>query len=84
MERLGIMDKIQDALKCVLCHEIIESPVFLPCSCNICEKHVSNKTKNVIRCEKCGVEHRIPSNGFHANKSLQVIIEAETRFGKRS
>ena len=64
-------------MKCALCHELLESPVLLPCSCNICNKHVKNQTNNVIRCEKCGIDHQIPTNGFHANSALQVILEAE-------
>ena len=71
------MNRILNAIKCAICHEILESPVILPCSCNICYKHVKNQNKDFIQCEKCGVEHQIPTNGFHANKGLQVIIEAE-------
>ena len=71
------MDKIENVVKCALCYECLESPVLLPCSCNICNKHVKNQTNNVIRCDKCGVDHQIPTNGFHANNALQVIIEAE-------
>ena len=71
------MDRILNAIKCAICREILESPVILPCNDTICKKHVSNQTKDLIRCEKCGVEHQIPANGFHANNALQEIIEAE-------
>ena len=71
------MDRIQTVIKCVCCKEILESPVLLPCSCNICKKHVLNQTNGVIICEQCGIEHRIPTNSFHANKALQVIIETK-------
>ena len=71
------MDRILNAMKCAICNKIIESPLILPCSDNICKKHVSNQTNCVIRCEKCGVEHRIPINGFQENSALQAIIEAE-------
>ena len=71
------MESILNAIKCAICHEILESPVFLPCSCNICKKHVSDHSMDLIRCEICGVEHRIPTNGFHPNKSLQMIIKTE-------
>ena len=71
------MDQIVNVMKCALCHQLLESPVILPCSCNICKKHFINQNKDLIRCEKCGVEHQIPINGFHANNALQVIIEAE-------
>ena len=71
------MNRILNAIKCAICHEILESPVILACSCNICYKHVKNQNKDFIQCEKCGVEHQIPTNGFHSNIALQVIIEAE-------
>ena len=71
------MNSILNAIKCANCHEILKSPVILPCSCNICNKHVSNQDINVIRCDKCGVEHQIPTNGFQSNNALQVIIKAE-------
>ena len=70
------MDRILKAIKCTICHEIIESPVILPCSCTICKKHVSNQTNDVIRCENCGVEHQIPTNGFQPNNVLKNIIES--------
>jgi hypothetical protein len=71
------MNKIANVVKCSLCHELLESPVLLPCSCNICNKHVINQNKDLIRCEKCGVEHQIPTNSFHANNALQMLIKAE-------
>ena len=71
------MDRILNVIKCAICHDLLESPVLLPCSCNSCKKHVQNQNMELIRCEKCGVEHQIPINGFHANNALQVLIEAE-------
>ena len=71
------MNRILNAIKCAICNEILESTVILPCSCNICYKHVKNQTNGFIQCEKCQVEHQIRTNGFHANKALQVIIETE-------
>ena len=71
------MDRIRNAIKCVICHEILESPVILPCSDTICKKHVSNQRSDIIRCEKCGIEHKIPNNGFTALPFLEVIIKSE-------
>ena len=70
------MDRILKAIKCAICHEIIESAVILPCTDNICKKHVSDLTNDVIRCEKCGDEHQIPNNVFQPNILLQMIIES--------
>ena len=72
------MDIMLNIMKCTICHDIIESPVILPCNDNICKKHVLNQTNDVIQCENCGFEHQIPTNGFLANNVLKEIIEAET------
>ena len=69
------MDSILNAIKCAICKEIIESPVILPCRDNICKKHILNQTNDVILCEICGVEHKIPKNGFQTNNVLKDIIE---------
>ena len=69
------MDRILKLIKCSICYEILESPVILPCNHTICEKHASNQTKDVIKCEKCGDEHRIPANGFQPNLILRELIE---------
>ena len=71
------MDRIQNAIKCVICREIIESPVILPCTDIVCKKHVTNQTNDQIRCEKCGVEHQIPTNGFLSLPFLEEIIKSE-------
>ena len=72
------MNKILNAIKCAICREILESPVILPCYDTICKKHVINHINDVnIRCEQCGVEHQIPTNGFHPNNALKEIIDAE-------
>ena len=69
------MDRIQKLVKCAICHEILKSPVILPCNHTICEKHISNQSKDVIKCDKCGVEHRIPTNGFQQEIALRELIE---------
>ena len=70
------MDRIQKAIKCWNCLQVLDSPVLLPCFDSICRKHV-NQSENSIRCEKCGSEHNIPKDGFPTNKALAEIIEAE-------
>ena len=70
------MDKIRSAIKCAICREILKSPVILPCTDIVCKKHVSIQTKDVIRCEKCGVEHVIPANGFLSVPSIEEIIKS--------
>lgn len=40
-----LINRILNAIKCAICHEIIDSPVILPSTDTICKKHVSNKTR---------------------------------------
>ena len=70
------MDRILNAIKCMICRETLETPLLMPCDHNVCKKHVLNQTNGVIRCGKCGVEHPIPTNGFILNKALKEIIES--------
>ena len=74
------MNRIQNAIKCAHCHEILQSPVIIPCNHIICKIHVLNQKSKIIdfiRCEKCEIQHLIPSNGFQPVSALQEIIEAE-------
>lgn len=71
------MNKIQNAIKCWNCLQVLDSPVILPCFDSICKKHVNQSENSTIRCEKCGCEHNIPKDGFPTNKALAEIIESE-------
>ena len=79
------MNKILTAIKCANCQNNIETPVFLPCSDSICKKHTNQSNQESVICHKCGIEHKIPKDGFPPNKALAEIIEAELEkldFGK--
>lgn len=81
MKISSAMDRVKQATKCVECLQTIESPVLLPCSDSICEKHVNLNCRNSIICGGCGVEHQIPKNvGFPKNKALEEIISAKISF----
>lgn len=70
------MDRIQKLVKCAICHEILKSPVILPCNHTICEKHVTSQIRDDhFKCDKCGVEHRVPANGFQPLPFLEELIE---------
>lgn len=72
------MDLVKKAIKCVNCLEILDSPVILPCSHSICNKHVSDDSKESIKCRECGMEHEIPEkNGFLKNQALEEIINSK-------
>jgi hypothetical protein len=71
------MDKLSSALKCVNCRNVLESPVFLPCTHSICKKHTIN-AKSPILCRTCRIEHPLPENGdFPINSALADILDAQ-------
>jgi hypothetical protein len=71
------MNKISNAIKCVNCKHILDTPVSLPCGHSICKKH-STGVKEPVLCYSCGVEHQLPRNGeFPQNLGLTEIIEAQ-------
>ena len=74
------MDRIRNAIKCAICRDVLESPVILPCNDPICKRHVSNQTNDLIQCEKCGVKHLIPKNGFQPLPFLEEIIKSEIAY----
>lgn len=72
------METILKAIQCSECNNVLESPVFLPCSHSICKKHTTEKkSRENLRCAKCGLDHEIPSNGFPLNEALYQIIDAQ-------
>jgi hypothetical protein len=72
-----IMNKLSLSVKCVNCHHILESPVFLPCGDSICKKHTVN-CQGPILCHSCEIEHPIPTNGgFPISKAIAGVIDAQ-------
>ena len=70
------MDRVIKLIKCAICHEIVESPVILPCNDTVCKKHVTSQIKDDhFKCDKCGDEHRIPANGFQPLPFLEELIK---------
>ena len=79
------MNKVVDLKNiatCSYCNSIFESPIILPCSETICEKHL-NDFKNpidplkTIQCYFCYEDHLIPKNGFPMDKRMTKLIEYE-------
>lgn len=76
------MNRVSNAIKCVNCKCVLQTPVLLPCSHSICKKHTTDSSKGVIFCNKCGLEHSIPrlsstnTEGFPLNEALAEIIES--------
>jgi len=63
-----------NALKCVSCFSILESPVILPCAHSVCGKHVDEHPKEVIHCNTCE-DHDIPDSGFIPNLFAQEFLD---------
>lgn len=70
------MNIILDAIRCVNCINVLNSPVLLPCGHSICKSHTHNTTE-LIYCYKCGVENAIPNGNFPPNTALEQIINAQ-------
>lgn len=65
------MDKVQEAIKCAKCREVLSVPIILPCGHSICKKHTETDEEQIL-CEQCFIWH--PNKGFFENKALQKII----------
>jgi hypothetical protein len=72
------MNKILEAIKCVNCRNLLESPVFLPCGCLICLKHTRDVKEPNLLCCSCEIDHPLPSNGnFPPNQVAIKILAAK-------
>lgn len=69
------MHKINDAIKCVSCSLILNSPVILPCGHSICKNHA-----HVWRYDQVWEMRKKsfgPSDGFPNNESHAAIIDTQ-------
>lgn len=71
------MQKILNAIKCGNCLSILNSPILLPCGHSICKSHVTNIPNSEIKCFTCGIDFKIPINGFYQVKALNDIISSQ-------
>ena len=75
------MADLKNVLICNYCNSVFDSPLILPCSETICERHVEEfKTKDSsnigkINCFFCNEEHEIPRNGFPKDKSMKKLLD---------
>lgn len=65
------MNKIQEAIKCLMCDQQLETPILLPCGHAICKKHNIN-TPNVY-CSEC--DKLFLSADFPQVHQLEDLIE---------
>ena len=70
---------VRSEIVCNICKFILKDPVTLPCSSDICGKHLRDGTvKNgVITCEKCKKNFDVPRKGFAPNFELANLLANE-------
>lgn len=65
---------MESVLKCPICKDQLEHPVFLPCGCTVCKNHADCES-STIKCPKCLVVHDIPQKGFVINSMAVYLLE---------
>ena len=79
---MSVLSELNDIFKCTFCNSLLESPIILPCSETICEKHLNEmksaqiSSKN-IKCTLCTNQHQIPADGFIKDTRLQKLMSRE-------
>ena len=64
---------------CCICQMVLNDPVTLPCTSDICSEHLRDGTaKNgTIRCMKCEKDFDVPQRGFTPNLILSDLLASE-------
>lgn len=85
------MEKILLAAKCLLCDQILKTPVLLPCGISVCQSHITEHQNassedtdgdDQFPCPSCTTSHRIPPDtGFIVNHTCEILID--TYFGEK-
>ena len=74
------IERIQNLLKCVICNNLLDKPIYLPCGEIVCQKHLDDmhldltETSSVksIQCSLCNKKH---VNNFYIVKFIQDLIK---------
>ena len=79
------MDLIEQELICCVCLDLLETPVILPCSHNLCKKcarglcNAGGASRRIFVCPNCRHEVRLSSelglDGLPENLSLKSIVD---------
>ena len=80
----NFFDDFDEVFKCSYCNCLLESPVILPCSETICERHVNeivtngiipgDNTIRSIKCNSCNDDHPIIKHGFPRDKRVAKLL----------
>lgn len=58
-------------IKCLICKNKLNEPVFLPCGHTVCKKHTVNSSVSCTLCLKTFVS---PDEGFISNKLAETLL----------
>jgi len=68
--KMSKIDEFNNVLNCNYCHNLYETPVFLPCGESVCLNDLGKMQcgANEIKCFMCSHSHEIPECGFPSDK----------------
>ncbi len=72
------MNRLKSSLTCSHCSKIFKDPIELPCSHNLCKRHLVEKDivkQNRIKCAECKKDFEVKDNDFKANNSVKKQID---------
>jgi len=68
---------LENLTKCLLCKNIYETPIILPCAERICLKDLNwllDQKSNRFGCLFCDEEHCLPEKGFRVDQKLNELV----------
>ncbi len=72
------MNRLKSTLTCSYCTKIFKDPIELPCSHNLCKRHLTEKNDKRIKCAECKQDFQIKDNDFKSitlvNKLLDELV----------
>lgn len=75
------VERIQNLLKCVICNNLLDKPIYLPCGEIICQKHLDNMNLEILNDSKilihCGLCNENHVDNFYIVKSIQNLLKLE-------
>ena len=67
-------------LFCIICDEILNDPIHLPCHCTICKVHLSDdsvSSRGIITCKSCGDEFVVKNIKPMVNRHAKIHLDTE-------
>jgi hypothetical protein len=77
------MNRWKSSLTCSYCSKIFNDPIELPCSHNLCKRHLVEKvvvTENRIKCGECKKDFEVKDNDFKSIKILKKQLDDHVYF----